>query len=118
MKCVGLFMAVAVMAAPFAAAAGEPVRLEVASTFPSKMAVLGDVYRDLPMEVSRTSAGTLELVFREPNALVPIADTVRAVSEGRMAAAWAGAGWFAEGDSAYNLFSTVPFGPGMGEYMA
>jgi len=68
--------------------------------------------------VSRTSAGTLELTFREPNTLVPAADTVKAVSEGRVPAAWAGAGWFAASDSAFNLFSTVPFGPAMGEYMA
>jgi len=40
------------------------------------------------------------------------------VSEGKVTAAWAGAGWFAGKDSAFNFFSTVPFGPSMGEYMA
>ena len=118
MKFFALCLAFAAAATPLAVSAAEPVRIDVASTFPSEMPILGDVYRDLPSEVSRTSAGTLELTFREPNALVPAADTVKAVSDGRVAAAWAGAGWFAGSDSAYNLFSTVPFGPGMGEYMA
>ena len=118
MKRLILYMAVALLAAPSASVDAETVRIDVASTFPSGMPVLGDVYRDLPTEVSRTSAGTLELIFREPNTLVPAADTVKAVSEGRVPAAWAGAGWFAANDSAFNLFSTVPFGPAMGEYMA
>ena len=49
---------------------------------------------------------------------MPAAETVNAVSKGAVAAAWAGAGWFAGKDSAFNMFSSVPFGPGIGEYMA
>ena len=94
------------------------MRIDIASTFSSKTPILGDVSRDLPTEVNRISAGMLELTFREPSALVPIADTVKAVSEGRVVAAWAGAGWFAASDSAYTLFFAVPFGPAMGEYLA
>ena len=41
-----------------------------------------------------------------------------AVADGGVGAAWAGAGWFAGTDSAFNMFSSVPFGPGIGEYMA
>ena len=119
MKSHRLFLAAAAWASLSCAALAEPVtRLDVASTFPSKMPVLGDVYRDLPQAVARTSAGTLELKFHEPNVLVPAADTVKAVADGRVAAAWAGAGWFAGFDSAFNMFSSVPFGPGIGEYMA
>jgi TRAP-type mannitol/chloroaromatic compound transport system substrate-binding protein len=58
------------------------------------------------------------LKFHEPGKLVPGADTVNAVSRGEVAAAWAGAGWFADKDSAFNIFSSVPFGPGIGEYLA
>ncbi|WP_207459719.1 TRAP transporter substrate-binding protein [Azospirillum sp. SYSU D00513] len=101
------------------AAAGEPrVRLQVASTFPSGMAVIGEGARRLAEKIERASGGELVLEIHEPGALVPAADTVKAVSAGIVDAAWAGAGWFATEDSAFNMFSSVPFGPSMGEYMA
>jgi TRAP-type mannitol/chloroaromatic compound transport system substrate-binding protein len=100
-----------------AAVAQEPVHLAVASTFPSTMTILGDVAVKLPPKVARLTGGTLELTFHEPGALVPGAETVSAVADGRADAAWAGAGWFAGRDSAFNMFSSVPFGPGIGEYM-
>jgi TRAP-type mannitol/chloroaromatic compound transport system substrate-binding protein len=49
---------------------------------------------------------------------VPAADTVKAVARGAVDAAWAGAGWFSAADSAFDMFSSVPFGPGIGEYVA
>jgi TRAP-type mannitol/chloroaromatic compound transport system substrate-binding protein len=106
-------------ASSFVASANEqPVTLEVASTFPGSMPLLGDAARDLAERISRASGGALELKFHEPGKLVPGADTVKAVAAGRVPAAWAGAGWFADKDSAFNMFSAVPFGPGIGEYMA
>lgn len=100
------------------AAAAEPIVIDVASTFPGNMPVLGEVSRGLPSKIARASGGELVLKFHEPGTLVPGAETVNAVSRGTVAAAWAGAGWFAGKDSAFNMFSSVPFGPGMGEYMA
>lgn len=41
-----------------------------------------------------------------------------AVSQGSVDVAWAGAGWYSGKDTAFNMFSTVPFGPGIGEYLA
>lgn len=117
MKYLAAFF-MAALASVSSAAAEDATRIDVASTFPSKMPVLGDVYKNLPKQAERLSAGGLKLKFHEPNALVPAADTVKAVAEGRVAAAWAGAGWFAGSDSAFNMFSSVPFGPDMGEYMA
>ena len=125
-------MTIARMAARFAAVAtitaavtGMPAiagetqtALDVASTFPSSMPVLGEVSRGLPEKVRRASGGDLILKFHEPGKLVPGAETVNAVSKGTVAGAWAGAGWFAGKDSAFNMFSSVPFGPGMGEYLA
>jgi TRAP-type mannitol/chloroaromatic compound transport system substrate-binding protein len=105
-------------AATVFAAAAEPIVLDVASTFPGSMPVLGEVSRGLPDKVGRASGGELVLKFHEPGKLVPGAETVNAVSRGDVAAAWAGAGWFADKDSAFNMFSSVPFGPGIGEYLA
>lgn len=102
-----------------AAVAGEQkITIDVASTFPGDMPVLGDVSRGLPEKVLRASGGDLIFKFHEPGVLVPGAETVNAVAEGKVAAAWAGAGWFAAKDSAFNMFSSVPFGPGIGEYLA
>jgi TRAP-type mannitol/chloroaromatic compound transport system substrate-binding protein len=114
----GFFVAFVLASGTADAAESSPVKLDVASTFPSSMPVLGDVSRKLPEKVLRATGGELVLTFHEPGKLVPGAETVNAVSQGKVAMAWAGAGWFAGKDSAFNMFSSVPFGPGIGEYMA
>ncbi|MCB1547375.1 MAG: TRAP transporter substrate-binding protein [Hyphomicrobiaceae bacterium] len=110
--------AFALGASPSLRAEPAPVPLELASTFGGSMPILGVAARDLAEKVARASNGRIVVRFHEPGELVPAAETVRAVSDGRVTAAWAGAGWFADDDSAFNFFSTVPFGPDMGEYMA
>ena len=112
------WFAAAITLASSSSAWAEQVSLDVASTFPGAMPILGDVSRHLPEKVLRASGGDLALKFHEPGELVPGAETVNAVSTGKVVAAWAGAGWFAGKDSAFNVFSSVPFGPGIGEYMA
>jgi TRAP-type mannitol/chloroaromatic compound transport system substrate-binding protein len=114
---IGALLAAVALAGAAPALAG-PRKIEVASTFPGSMPILGDVARHLPERVLRASGGELVLKFHEPGALVPAAGTVDAVSKGEVAAAWAGAGWFAARDGAFNMFSSVPFGPDIGEYMA
>ena len=114
---VGWFAAATILASS-SSALTEQVSLGVASTFPSATPILGDVSRHLPEKILRASGGELTLKFHEPGKLVPGAETVNAVSTGKVAAAWAGAGWFASKDTAFNMFSSVPFGPGIGEYMA
>lgn len=96
----------------------KKTELDMASTFPISMPVLGHASQDLVRQVALISNGALVINAFEPNTLVPAADTVNAVSDGRIDAAWAGAGWFAQHDSAFNMFSSVPFGPAMGEYLA
>lgn len=96
----------------------EKVRLNMASTFPGSMVLIGDAAKSLTAKVARVSGGEIEIRFHEPGALVPAAQSVEAVSQGSVDAAWAGAGWFAGKDSAFNMFSSVPFGPGLGEYLA
>ncbi|CAH2602395.1 TRAP transporter substrate-binding protein [Rhodovastum atsumiense] len=100
------------------AGAVSPAVIDIASTFPGSMPILGDAAHGLARRVAQVSGGELALAFHEPGELVPAADTVRRVADGTIPAAWAGAGWFAPGDSAYHMFSSVPFGPGIGEYLA
>jgi TRAP-type mannitol/chloroaromatic compound transport system substrate-binding protein len=94
------------------------VTLDVASTFPSHMPILGDTAKELTDRISRISGREIALKFHEPGELIPAAETVKGVAKGTIPAAWAGAGWLADVDSAFNLFSAVPFGPDVGEYMA
>jgi len=104
---------------PPASAQAEPkVRLTLASTFPGSLFLLGDRATKLPDKIARATGGELEIKFHEPGALVPAGETVTAVSQGSVDAAWAGAGWFSGVDTAFNMFSAVPFGPGIGEYLA
>src|SRR3972149_5861211 len=114
----GLAALITSSAATNAYSGQQNTTLNVASTFPGNMPVLGSVSRGLPEKVLRASGGEIILKFHEPGALVPGADTVKAVASGQVTAAWAGAGWFAGEDSAFNMFSSVPFGPGIGEYLA
>ena len=95
----------------------RPAVLHVASTFPGDMALVGQGGRRLAEKVARASGGELVLAFHEPGTLVPAAESVKAVARGEIDAAWAGAGWFADEDSAFTMFSSIPFGPGIGEYM-
>ncbi|MES2711458.1 MAG: TRAP transporter substrate-binding protein [Pseudomonadota bacterium] len=114
----GLF-ALGAGAAPAKGQTSPPVtQIEIASTFPPSLPMLGEGMRRLIDRVRVASGGTLAMRLHEPGVLVPGAETVNAVARGQVDAAWAGAGWFAGGDSAFNLFSTVPFGPAAGEYIA
>ncbi|HZQ11183.1 MAG TPA: TRAP transporter substrate-binding protein [Pseudolabrys sp.] len=103
-----------------AALAGEKpaVVLDLASTFPGSMPILGEAAHELSERVQRTTGGEVMFKFYEPGKLVPAAETVNAVAAGKIHAAWAGAGWFERDDITFNFFSSVPFGPDVAEYMA
>jgi TRAP-type mannitol/chloroaromatic compound transport system substrate-binding protein len=107
-----------VAAGPVTALAEQSVTIDVASTYPSSMPMFGDAARGLKERVQRASGGDIALKFHEPDELVPAADTVKAVAAGSIPAALSAAAWFADTDSAFNMFSVVPFGPGIGEYLA
>jgi len=120
MRYIPALAAAIFLAAAAGAAADEPrpTRLSFASTFPSAMPLIGAGAPRLAEKIARATGGEVVLEFHEPGKLVPAARTMYAVSEGKVDAGWGGAGWFASLDSAFNMFSTVPFGPGIGEYMA
>jgi len=111
-------LAAGLLLAASAHAQQPKVRLNMASTFPGGMVLIGDAAKKLTQKVAQASGGEIEIRFFEPGALVPAAQSVDAVAQGSVDAAWAGAGWFAGKDSAFNMFSSVPFGPGLGEYLA
>ena len=94
------------------------VRLDMASVFPTSLTLLGEAAPRFAEKVKRTSGGTLEIKVYEPGALVPGLETIPAVSKGSVPSAWSSPGFFSGTDSAFAFFTTVPFGPGIPEFLA
>lgn len=99
-------------------AMSEPVRLKVASSFPSSQPLLGSSGVALTEAVTAITGGDVQMKFFEPNALVPPFEVLDAVGAGTADAAWTNPGYNTKKDIAFALFSAVPFGPGAGEYAA
>lgn len=116
MKRLNLVTAAAILFATTASA--DPIRLKVASSFPSSQPLLGSSGLALTKTVTAITGGDIEMRFFEPNALVPPLEVLDAVGAGTADAAWTNPGYNTKKDIAFALFSAVPFGPGAGEYAA
>jgi TRAP-type mannitol/chloroaromatic compound transport system substrate-binding protein len=68
--------------------------------------------------VTKMSGGSFDLKFFEPNALVPPLQVFDAVSAGSVEAGYSAGGFYAGKIPAASFFSTVPFGPQTGEFLA
>jgi TRAP-type mannitol/chloroaromatic compound transport system substrate-binding protein len=64
------------------------------------------------------TSGRVELNVQEPGALVPALEVLDAVSSGTVESGFGPAGFWAGKMPAAPLFSSVPFGPEAGEYIA
>jgi TRAP-type mannitol/chloroaromatic compound transport system substrate-binding protein len=113
----GLAAAVLGLGAP-AQAQDKKVKLNVANNYPNSLPIVGEAGPRYAERIKRVSAGTLELKFHEPGALVPALQSIQAVAKGSVDAAWSSPGFYSGTDSAFNMFSTVPFGPAIPEYLA
>jgi TRAP-type mannitol/chloroaromatic compound transport system substrate-binding protein len=115
------FIAAAVASTAFAlpaAHAQQKVRINLANAFPNSLTLIGEAPGRLAQKVARASGGTIEIRVNEPGALVPALQAIQATGQGSVDAAWSNAGFFAGTDSAFNMFASVPFGPGIPEYLA
>lgn len=101
-----------------AQAQDRKVRLQMASSYGASLPLLGESGVAFAKKVSRVSGGSIDIRFNEPNALVPVLQTFDAVSQGSVDAAWTASAFWAGKDSAFSLFSTVPFGPAAPEFLA
>jgi len=111
----------AAKAADGAAAPGgaiKEVHLNMASVYPTSLTLVGEAGPKLVAKIKRASGGTVDFKLYEPGALVPGLESIQAVAKGSVDAAWSSPGFFSGTDSAFNMFSTVPFGPGMPEFLA
>ncbi|QKV19248.1 TRAP transporter substrate-binding protein [Oricola thermophila] len=96
----------------------EPVRLKMASTYPSSLTQLGTLGKLLEENITEASGGDIQLKFFEPGALVPALEVFDAVKNGSVDAAWSTPGYWQGKEPALALFAAVPFGPSAGEFLA
>ena len=115
--------ALCVAALGFAAAitdatAQERVRWKMQSAFGSQLPHLGASGVRFSKDIERMSGGRLEVKFFEPGALIPPLECFDAVSRGSIESCWTTPGYHTGKYPALAFFTTVPFGPGFGEFLA
>jgi TRAP-type mannitol/chloroaromatic compound transport system substrate-binding protein len=105
-------------AAP-ALAQGQPkVNWKMQSAFGSSLTHLGPSAVRFVKDVEDMTDGNFVIKFHEPGALVPVLECFDAASKGSVDACWSPAGNYAGKYAALSFFTSVPFGPGFGEFMA
>jgi TRAP-type mannitol/chloroaromatic compound transport system substrate-binding protein len=96
----------------------QNVEWKMQSVYSSSLSVLGPAGVRLTENVERLSNGTFKIQFYEPNALVGILQIFDALKAGSIDAAWTTPFFHSRRIPALVFFSTVPFGPRVGEYLA
>ena len=98
--------------------AQDRVRWKMPSAFASTLTHLGPSGVRFSKDVERLSGGKFEMKFFEPGAIVPALECFDAVSKGSAESCWTTPGYHTGKYPALAFFTTVPFGPGFGEFMA
>lgn len=111
-------LAAAAFAASGMAAQADAVRLKIASAYPLSLVQLGSLAKNLETNLNTASGGDIQVKLSEPNALVPSLEIFDAVSNGSVDAGWAAPGFWQSKEPVLGVTSSVPFGPGAGEYLA
>jgi TRAP-type mannitol/chloroaromatic compound transport system substrate-binding protein len=100
------------------ASAQERVKWKMQSAFPSSLIHLGTSGVRFAKNIERVSGGNFQIKFYEPGALVPALECFDAASKGSVEACWTTPGYHTGKIPALAFFTTVPFGPGYGEFFA
>jgi len=108
-------LALSAVAAPVLA---DNVNWKMHSAYAGTLPVNGTGAKEFVQRVADLTDGSVRLRHFEPGALLPPLDYYDAVSEGAIEAAWGGPAFYAQKNSAYLLFASVPFGPDAVEYLA
>ena len=102
--------------------AAEPdraaLRWRMASAYASSLPQLGALGKRLETMIWQISDGDIEFRYHEPGTLVAPAEMFDAVRAGAIDAAFAAPGVWAQKDPAFLLFSGIPFGPPIQEFIA
>lgn len=100
------------------AGAQTKVRWKMQSAFGSQLPHLGPSGLRFSKDIERMSDGKFEVKFYEPGALIPPLECFDAVSKGSIESCWTTPGYHTGKYPALAFFTTVPFGPSFGEFMA
>jgi len=101
-----------------AASAQDKISWKMASAFGSSLPHLGPSGVRFTKDIERMSGGKFDIKFFEPGALVPALECFDPVSKGSIEACWTTPGYDTGKFPAAAFFTTVPFGPGVGEFLA
>jgi TRAP-type mannitol/chloroaromatic compound transport system substrate-binding protein len=99
------------------AEAQDKVRWKMQSAFASSLPHGGTSAVRFSKNIDRLSGGKLEVKFYEPGALIPPLECFDAVAKGSIESCWTTPGYHTGKYPALAFFSTVPFGPAIGEFM-
>src|SRR4029434_1601022 len=98
--------------------AQEKVRWKMPRAFGGQLPHLGTSGVRFSKNVERLSGGKLEIKFYEPGALIPPLECFDAVAKGSIESCWTHPGHHTGKYPALAFFTTVPFGPNVGEFLA
>ncbi len=110
-------LAVGVGQASAADTQDKRVRWKMQSAFGSQLPHLGTSGTRFSRNIERLSGGKFEIKFYEPGALIPPLECFDAVSKGSVEACWTTPGYHTGKYPALAFFTTVPFGPPIGEFL-
>jgi len=111
-------LAAAVAMTSLTASAGPRVKWKMQSAFSSTLIHLGPGGLRFAKNIKEMSDGRFQIKFFEPGALVPALECFDAVSKGSLESCWTTPGYHAGKIPALQFFTTVPFGPQLGEFLA
>ncbi len=114
----GLVSAVAAVALAATSAQADRVRWKLHSAWGSSVPHLGTSGVRYSETINAMTGGEMQLKFFEPGALVPANEGFDATSKGSIESAWSTAGYDVGKVPALAFFTSVPFGPGYGEFFA
>jgi TRAP-type mannitol/chloroaromatic compound transport system substrate-binding protein len=100
------------------APAQETVRWKMQSAFGSTLTHLGTSGVRFSKDIETMSGGKFEVKFYEPGALIPPLECFDSVAKGAVEACWTTPGYHTGKYPEAAFFTTVPFGPGVGEFLA
>jgi TRAP-type mannitol/chloroaromatic compound transport system substrate-binding protein len=110
-------LALSLAALPSYAQAPQKVNWKMQSAFPSSLPHLGPSGTRFSKDIDRMSGGQFEVKFYEPGALIPPLECFDAVSKGSIESCWTTPGYHTGKYPALAFFTTVPFGPPIGEFL-
>ncbi len=100
-----------------AADAQDRVKMNLASSYPSTLGVVGENIQRLIENITVLSNGNFQIRFFEPSALVPALEVFDSVSLGAVDMSYTTTGFHAGKFPGLVFFSSVPFGPSVSEYL-